>query len=163
MPLVGDIYEHVQGMVHDQELQYRVPSNFPSLYGDADQLRRILLNIIENALKFTPPGGCVELVASSKCEKWITLEVRDSGIGILPEALPHVFDRFYRADASRTRLTLQVGGSGLGLSLAKELVEAHSGTITISSSIGAGTIVTLRLPAQPFVPAAGIEKPGVVA
>jgi signal transduction histidine kinase len=163
LPLVGGICEHVQGMVRAQALQYQVPSNLPLLCGDADQLRRILLNIVENALKFTPPGGCVEFVASSESEEWITLEVRDSGIGIPPEALPHVFERFYRVDASRTRLASQVGGSGLGLSIAKELVEAHSGTIKISSVIGKGATVILRLPAQPSVSVAGVEVPGVSA
>jgi signal transduction histidine kinase len=125
-----------------------VPPGLPALRGDADQLRRVLLNIVENALKFTPPGGYVELRAANEKQGWVMLEIQDTGAGIPPETLPHVFERFYRADSSRTRQSSQMGGSGLGLSLARELVEAHGGTIAISSSVGQGTTVTLRLPAH---------------
>ncbi|MDQ6659941.1 MAG: cell wall metabolism sensor histidine kinase WalK, partial [Chloroflexota bacterium] len=69
-----------------------------------------------------------------------------TGVGIPPEALPHVFDRFYRADSARTRTPQQRGGNGLGLAIARELVEAHGGTITISSDVGVGTTVAIRLP-----------------
>ena len=151
-PLLNEVREQIQGLVRGQELCYQVPPDLPELRGDVDQLRRVLLNIVENALKFTPPAGRVELVAYKECARFVTLEVRDSGVGILPEALSHVFERFYRADPSRTRLSLQPGGSGLGLSIAKELVEAHGGTIAINSAIGEGTTVTIRLPAMPFAP-----------
>jgi signal transduction histidine kinase len=123
-----------------------VPPGLPALCGDADQLRRVLLNIVENALKFTPPGGRVELRGANENQGWVTLEIQDTGSGIPPEALPHVFERFYRADPSRTRQSWQIGGSGLGLSIARELVEAHGGTITICSSVGQGTTVTLHIP-----------------
>lgn len=145
-PLLKEVCEQVQGLVHGQELCAQVPLDLPTLRGDADQLRRVLLNIVENALKFTPSAGRIELVAYSDCPEFVTLEVRDTGIGIPPQDLPHVFDRFYRADPSRTRLFLQGGGSGLGLSIAKELVEAHGGTITIESLVGEGTTVIVRLP-----------------
>ena len=148
-PLVNEVREQVQGLVHGQELCYQVPPGLPALRGDSDQLRRVMLNIVENALKFTPPSGRVEIVAYRECAEFVTLELRDTGVGIPPEALPHVFDRFYRADPSRTRLPLQVGGSGLGLSIAKGLVEVHGGTIAISSIVGEGTTVTIRLPAMP--------------
>ncbi len=146
--LVDEVREQMQGLAHGQEVCCQVPPDLPALRGDADQLRRVLLNIVENALKFTPPAGRVELVARRECLEFLTLAVRDSGVGILPEALPYVFDRFYRADPSRTRPSAQAGGSGLGLSIAKELVEAHGGTIAISSNVGEGTTVTMRLPAM---------------
>jgi two-component system, OmpR family, sensor kinase len=146
-PLLKEVCEQVQGLLQGQELCIRVPPDLPALCGDADQLRRVLLNIVENALKFTPPGGRVELVVYKDCPEFVTLEVRDTGAGIPPQDLSHVFDRFYRADSSRTRLFSQ-GGSGLGLSIAKELVEAHGGTITIKSLVGEGTTVTIRLPAM---------------
>lgn len=149
--LINEVLEQLQGLVHGQELCSQVPADLPALRGDGDQLRRVVLNIVENALKFTPTTGRVELRAYREDATFVTLEVRDTGIGILPEALPHVFDRFYRADPSRTRLSLKVGGSGLGLSIAKELVEAHGGTIAISSIVDQGTTVTLRLPALPNV------------
>lgn len=145
-PLLADVCTQMQSQVHGQSLTYQVPPGLPALRGDADQLRRVLLNIVENALKFTPPGGWVELRAANEKQGWVILEIQDTGAGISPEALPHVFERFYRADSSRTRQSWQMGGSGLGLSLARELVEAHGGTIVISSSVGQGTTVTLRLP-----------------
>ena len=144
-PLLVDICTQMQSQVHGQSLTYQVPPGLPALRGDADQLRRVLLNIVENALKFTPPGGRVELRGANEQQEWVTLEIQDTGAGIPPEALPHVFERFYRADPSRTRQSWRMGGSGLGLALARELVEAHGGTITISSSVGQGTTVTLRL------------------
>jgi signal transduction histidine kinase len=154
-----------------QEVYCHVPPGLPPLRGDADQLRRVLLNILENALKFTPPGGRIDLVASHTCEEYpapgksaewvasssgnsyVTLEIRDTGSGIPPAALPHVCERFYRADTSRTRQPAQTGGSGLGLAIAKELIEAHHGTITIHSQLATGTNVTIQLPAQPHIPA----------
>jgi len=147
-PLLADVCMQMQSQVHGQSLTYQVPPGLPALRGDADQLRRVLLNIVENALKFTPPGGYVELRAANEKQGWVMLEIQDTGAGIPPETLPHVFERFYRADSSRTRQSSQMGGSGLGLSLARELVEAHGGTIAISSSVGQGTTVTLRLPAH---------------
>ena len=145
-PLLADICAQMQSQVHGQSLTYQVPPGLPALRGDADQLHRVLLNIVENALKFTPAGGCVELRAANEEQGWVRLEIQDTGAGIPPEALPHVFERFYRADPSRTHQSSQIGGSGLGLSLARELVEAHGGTIAISSRVGQGTTVTLWLP-----------------
>jgi K+-sensing histidine kinase KdpD len=115
--LVNEVCEQVQGLVDGQELSAQVPPDLPVLRGNADQLRRVLLNIVENALKFTPLAGCVELVARKESAEFIRLEVRDTGIGISPVSLPYVFDRFYRSDPSRTRSSLQAGGSGLGLSM----------------------------------------------
>jgi signal transduction histidine kinase len=145
-PLLADICTQMQSQVHGQSLTYQVPPGLPALRGDADQLHRVLLNIVENALKFTPAGGCVELRAANEKQGWVILEIQDTGAGIPSEALPHVFERFYRADSSRTRQSSQMGGSGLGLSIARELVEAHGGTIAISSSVDQGTTVTLWLP-----------------
>jgi signal transduction histidine kinase len=145
-PLLADVCTQMQSQVHGQSLTYQVPPGLPALRGDADHLRRVLLNIVENALKFTPAGGCVELRAANENQGWVMLEIQDTGAGIPSEALPHVFERFYRADSSRTRQASHIGGSGLGLSLARELVEAHGGTIAISSRVDQGTTVTLRLP-----------------
>lgn len=147
--LLAEICEHMQSLTYDPELTCKVSTDLPELYGDHDHLRRALLNVIENALKFTPPGGRVELTLSSDHGEELLLEVRDTGIGIPPAALPHVFERFYRADPARARQPVQ-GGSGLGLSIARELVEAHHGTITIESQPGTGTTVLIRLPAQPL-------------
>ena len=154
--LVEKVCEQVQGLTHSHKLSSHIPSDLPALRGDAEQLRRVLLNIVENALKFTPPAGCIEIVAGEEAE-YIRLEIRDTGVGISPQDLPHVFDRFYRADSSRTRLSLQAGGSGLGLSIAREIVELHGGKIAIKSLPGKGTTVTLWLVADVVDMPAGQE------
>ncbi|HTK11849.1 MAG TPA: HAMP domain-containing sensor histidine kinase [Ktedonobacteraceae bacterium] len=154
--LVNTVYEQVQGLLQDQQLDANIPPNLPAIYGDSDQLQRVLLNIVENALKFTPPPGHIEISAYSKHTNTVTLAVHDTGIGISQEALPHVFDRFYRADPSRTRASLRVGGNGLGLSIARELIEAHHGTIEMSSVVGQGTTVLIHLPALQTAPEPGI-------
>jgi signal transduction histidine kinase len=110
--------------------------------GDSDRLKQLLLNLVENAIKYTPPGGKVGLSLSHKTG-WAHLEVADSGVGIPPENLPHIFDRFYRVDKSRTRAQ---GGSGLGLSIAKWIAQAHGGAIRAESEVGVGTTFTVTLP-----------------
>ena len=102
------------------------------------------MNLADNALKFTPPSGSLCFKATSE-DKHIVITVQDTGTGILPEALPHVFDRFYRVDIARTRSSQEHGGSGLGLAIAKEIIEAQGGQISLSSEVGVGTTVTLRL------------------
>jgi signal transduction histidine kinase len=110
--------------------------------GDAGQLKQVLLNLIDNALRYTPPEGEVTLRgrvdgASAR------IEVQDTGVGIAPEDLTHIFERFYRGDASRTRAT---GNSGLGLAIVQTIVHAHGGEITVQSAPGAGTCFTITLP-----------------
>jgi two-component system sensor histidine kinase BaeS len=110
--------------------------------GDPGRLRQALGNLVGNALRYTPAGGSVTLSASA-ADGQATIVVADTGTGIAAEHLPHVFDRFYRADASRSRET---GGSGLGLAITRHLVEAHGGTIEAQSVDGAGSTFTIRLP-----------------
>ena len=114
------------------------------LPGDASWVERIILNLADNAIKFTPPGGHVWINVSSGRGSAI-LEVADDGIGIAPEAVPHVFERFYRADPSRAN---RADGAGLGLSLVKWAVDQHHGTIHLESVPAGGTHVTVELPAD---------------
>ncbi|PKO12862.1 MAG: two-component sensor histidine kinase [Chloroflexi bacterium HGW-Chloroflexi-10] len=117
--------------------------NLPRILADRDRLEQILVNLLGNALNYTPNGGSVEIHARA-IERWMQIEVRDSGIGIAPEDLAHIFTRFYRADKSRSR---SGGGSGIGLTIAKHLVEAHGGTIKAESAgVGAGSVFTFVLP-----------------
>jgi heavy metal sensor kinase len=109
--------------------------------GNPEQLRRLLFNLLENAIKFTPDGGRIDVrVENGKGQACVT--VCDNGTGIAPEHLPRVFDRFYRVDSARSRRT---GGNGLGLSISKSIVEAHRGSIEVQSQPNAGTQVTVTL------------------
>jgi two-component system OmpR family sensor kinase len=143
--VIDKVYDQAQQLAHGQEIRREIAPDIPLVCADADRLQQVLLNIADNALKFTPADGCVELSAYSDGQKGVLIEVHDNGKGIAPEALPHVFDRFYRADPSRSRLPHRVSGNGLGLAIAKELIEAQGGTISIRSTPGKGTTVTIRL------------------
>ncbi len=110
--------------------------------GNPDRLKQLFLILLDNAIKYTPPGGQV-LVDLKRDGKSVEVTVRDSGVGISVDALPHIFERFYRADPARTR---DPGGTGLGLPIAQWIVEQHEGHITIDSQPGAGTTVRVKLP-----------------
>jgi signal transduction histidine kinase len=114
----------------------------PLVRVDPVRLRQMAGNLLSNAIRYTPPGGTVSLTAAASAEE-LTIAVHDTGVGISPEDLPRIFDRFWRADTSRARAT---GGSGLGLPIARQLAEAHGGTLTAQSHRGEGTTMTLRLP-----------------
>lgn len=113
-----------------------------TLLANAAALERLLLSVVDNAVKYTPPSGHVALVLSVQGSQAV-IEVRDTGIGIAEQDLPHVFERFYRADQTRSRETR---GSGLGLSIAKWIAETHNGSIELRSRPGQGTTVIIRLP-----------------
>lgn len=103
--------------------------------GDEDKLSQVLINLLANALNYTPSGGLVQL-RLSETEESVTVMVEDNGIGIAEDALPHIFERFYRADHSRSRET---GGSGIGLAIVKSIVEAHQGEVSVESELGEGS------------------------
>jgi anti-sigma regulatory factor (Ser/Thr protein kinase) len=115
----------------------------PTVSGDPALLAQVLENLLANALRYTPPEGRVQLRARAHAAA-VTIAVEDTGIGIPQDAIPHVFERFYRVDHSRTGGT---GGTGIGLAIVKHLVERHDGDVWITSELGAGTRVTFRLPA----------------
>jgi two-component system sensor histidine kinase BaeS len=111
-------------------------------HADKDKMSQVVLNLVANAIKFTPEDGSIALTAR-QFPDGTHFTVSDTGAGIPPKDLPHVFERFYRADVSRNRTT---GGSGIGLTLVKAIVEAHGGTITVSSEEGKGTTFSLTIP-----------------
>jgi signal transduction histidine kinase len=109
---------------------------------DKDKISQVLINLISNSLKFTPPGGKIEMQAKEHGDL-MEISVIDNGCGIAPEDLPNIFERFYRADKSRNRVT---GGSGIGLTIVKAIVEAHGGRIQVNSKLGKGTEFIVQLP-----------------
>jgi two-component system phosphate regulon sensor histidine kinase PhoR len=115
--------------------------DLPPVIGDADRLERVALNLIHNAIKFTPDGGSVG-VSATLAEAAIKVEVSDSGVGIATEDLPRIFERFYKADRARG----SGGGTGLGLAVVKHIVEAHGGTVSVESREGHGSTFRFFLP-----------------
>ncbi|WP_054246301.1 sensor histidine kinase [Rhodococcus opacus] len=127
-------------------LTSRVPAHLPRLWADPERLGQVLGNLLDNALRHTPRGGRVEVTAQQRPEL-LVIEVTDTGDGISAEHLPHLFERFYRVDAARDR---EHGGAGIGLAIAKALVEAHGGHITArSDGPGTGSTFTITFPLRP--------------
>jgi len=120
---------------------------------DASRIRQLILNLLTNAVKYTPAGGSVRLQLGPPNGR-VTLTVADSGVGIAPGDLPHIFDRFWRADSARTR-TGERSGTGLGLAICKWIAEAHGGRIDVQSRPGRGTTFTVTLPRETTAPTPG--------
>lgn len=116
------------------------------LTADEDKIEQILVNLISNALKYTPEGGSIQIRTQENPDA-VVISIKDSGIGISSEDLPYIFERFYRADKSRSRAT---GGSGIGLAIVKFLAEAHGGTVTVESKPGEGSEFTVTIPRVPM-------------
>ncbi|HUS94872.1 MAG TPA: ATP-binding protein [Patescibacteria group bacterium] len=139
-----DIYRQVRSIDQPVDLVLREVDQVYVL-GDEDRLRQLILNLIDNAIKYTPPGGVVSL-SLSKSNGIAEIEVTDTGVGISYDDLPRVFDRFYRVDKARSR---NLGGSGLGLSIARWIAVAHGGDIRVESREGKGSKFTISLPILP--------------
>ncbi len=148
-PLVREVYETAVILGEDAGLglSLRTLEN-AVVMGDRTRLRQLLLNLVTNAIKYTPRGGSVELAVVRRPNDEIAITVRDTGIGISTADLPHVFDRFWRADRARSRAS-ERGGFGLGLAISQWIVQAHGGTISVQSRLGRGSIFTVVLPAAP--------------
>ena len=121
-----------------------------TVLGDGVRLRRMLMNLLDNAIQYTPSGGRVWIEGECLPDR-ARLVVADNGPGIPPEELPYIFDRFRRVDKARTRQ--KIGGAGLGLAICKSIVEAHRGTIRMESTLGEGTRVIVELPRRSVAPA----------
>jgi signal transduction histidine kinase len=142
--LVYGVANAVKNTAQDREIEIRVMTDHTvgTMVGDSDKLERILLNLLFNAIKFTPAGGTVEItVTRAECE--LLLVISDTGTGISQEQLPFIFDRFWQADTSAQRKNQ---GLGIGLALVRELVEIQGGQVSVSSQLGKGTRFTIRLP-----------------
>lgn len=134
----------VDSDAHGHTLIYTTSIDLPDITADKERLAQVFINIISNAIKYTPDGGEIRIHAKG-VNDGVVVTVKDSGVGIPKEDLPHLFERFYRVEKSRTSET---GGTGLGLAIAKEIIEAHGGKITIDSEQGVGTTVMMKLPLE---------------
>jgi heavy metal sensor kinase len=141
--LVQEVAGHVRALAEESGISMAV-SNMPpaTVFGDADALRQVFFNLLDNAVKYTPQGGSVTICGLLNAGE-VGVEISDTGIGIPLDSVPRVFDRFYRVDKSRSR---ELGGTGLGLSIAKALVERHRGRIEVESTVGKGSTFRVYLP-----------------
>jgi heavy metal sensor kinase len=142
--LVGAVADNMRPLAEAKGLALHVKA--PAgvwVPGDGVRLRQVFYNLLDNAIKYTPAGGTVDIQIEAT-PRAAVVTVRDTGIGIAPEHLPHVFERFYRVDKARSRAE---GGTGLGLSIARSIVVAHGGEIELASVPGEGTTCTVTLPA----------------
>jgi signal transduction histidine kinase len=161
-PLVRDAFETAMILGEDAGVSVSLPLVEDAVVlGDSTRLRQLFLNLVTNAIKYTPRGGHVEMTLSLRNNNEVGFAVRDTGVGIAAADLPHVFDRFWRADRARSRRVLGAGtrggdgkgadratggGFGLGLAIAQWIAQAHGGTLTAQSRLGRGSIFTVLLP-----------------
>jgi heavy metal sensor kinase len=142
-PLIQDLMDELTILADERRIKLSFESkSVPPILGDAQWLKQALINLLDNALRYTPSGGAVT-VRLQAVKEGVAVAVEDTGHGIEPEHLPHLFERFYRTDWARAK---DSGGTGLGLPIVKEIVEAHEGAITVTSQVDKGSVFTLRLP-----------------
>ena len=143
--LLDEVYDQALALSYDRDIDIALLQDRPVLIeGDPDRLMQLLMNLVSNAIKYTPDGGRITL-GLTVYNNWARVLISDTGIGIPREDLPYIFDRFYRVDPARSRAQ---GGIGLGLAIAKWIAEAHGGRITVESQVGHGSTFTVWLPVQ---------------
>lgn len=140
--LVREAVDNAQRRTEEHWFVVDLPSELPRVWADARRIRQVLNNLLENALKYSPKGGQITVTCELENEN-VVVSVADQGQGIPPEFLDRVFDRFFQVDGTSTR---KMGGNGLGLAIAKGIVEAHGGAIWAESQVGQGSIFRLALP-----------------
>jgi len=145
--LAHNLIDFMRPLAQKKNLQLAadVPDNFPTINSDSGRIQQILYNLLSNAVKFTSDGGVVELKLRVLDDGHVTLAVRDTGVGIAPEQMANVFEKFRQLDGSMTR---EHGGTGLGLAISKELATVLGGTITVESEVGKGSVFKVTLPLQ---------------
>jgi heavy metal sensor kinase len=141
--LLTELASAFDGLTREKELRFKLnPLDEITIKGDRIKLRQLFLNILENAVRYTPNGGSIS-GSLIKDKDTAIISISDTGIGIPPEHLPHIFERFYRVDKARSRAE---GGTGLGLAIAKYIAEAHGGKIEVESQVGKGSTFSVKLP-----------------
>jgi two-component system sensor histidine kinase ResE len=144
LELTSAAVESFQTQARDKnvEIDVNLPRDLPPVRADSDRIYQVLVNLLSNALRVNPPGGTIT-VAGRHTDKHVRVDITDTGPGIPPDQLPHIWERFHRADTSRAR---QEGGTGLGLAIVRSIVEAHGGTVAAESVVGKGSTFTFILP-----------------
>jgi signal transduction histidine kinase len=154
--LAGEVAEHLKPLAAEKLIRIEVPASDPSVtaWADRDKVTQVLMNLIGNAVKFSPQDGKVTVDIKKNGNEWVQISVADTGPGILPQETNKIFTKFYqiaKMDKQRPK------GTGLGLAISKALVEMHGGTIWVESEVGKGSTFCFTLPAeQPFK----LEVPG---
>jgi two-component system phosphate regulon sensor histidine kinase PhoR len=146
--VLADAVDRLRSQAEKQELTLTVDiaADLPPIIGDGERLARAVVNLLHNAVKFTPAGGSVHVWAGL-VESAVVVKVIDSGVGVAPEDLPRIFERFYKSDRARAS-----GGTGLGLAVVKHIVEAHGGTVSAESEPGRGSTFSFSIPAASLPP-----------
>jgi signal transduction histidine kinase len=146
-PLVTQVLSEIEMARSDRgvAVESELPNDLPSVNADRERVHQVLFNLVDNAVRFTPAGGAVT-VSAHRHNGSVEVKVADTGVGIQPEHLPRLFERFYRADPARSRGD---GGTGIGLAIARSVVEAHGGHIRAESELGRGSVFTFDLPVAP--------------
>jgi two-component system phosphate regulon sensor histidine kinase PhoR len=170
--LVGEVFEMTKDKAESGRvtLLSQLPAHLPSLVADGDRFHQVLINLIDNAIKYTPPGGTVTVKAEitqkpqlgnesremlRQDEPWVEIAVSDTGCGIPESEIPRLTQRFYRVDRARSR---ELGGTGLGLAIVKHIVQAHGGFLRIESQVNHGTTVRIFVPVGSPAVCAGIVE-----
>ena len=145
-PCIEDIFSHYKESCagRDQTFELDMPQHIPMIETDEYLLRQLLTNLLDNAIKYTPKGGRIGLKVNP-INGSVQFEISDTGIGIPPEHIPRIFERFYRVDPARSR---EMGGTGLGLSIVKHVVSLHHGFIKVESAVDVGSKFIITLPQQ---------------
>ena len=143
--VVENVLPVIESKIMEKRLTFDndIPDGLPSVKADRDRLAQILLNVLDNAVKFTPESGKISITASDDKKGYVIVSISDTGIGVPEDEIPRLGERFYRVDKARSR---ELGGTGLGLSIVKHLMIAHKGRIEIESHLGRGTTVSLSFP-----------------
>ncbi len=140
---ISDVLTMLKGKMDEKDirLDFNDGNSSLSIEGDPDRLKQVFINIINNAINYTPSGGNISITILNQ-QKHVAVLVKDTGIGIERDEIPRIFERFYRVDKARTRNS---GGTGLGLAIVKHIIEAHKGSIEVNSEVGKGTVFTIKL------------------
>lgn len=142
LDLSSKMISNFEAELKNKNLELTVVGDCPDIFADMDRMNQVLMNLISNAVKYTPDGGAIR-IAISETEDSVILSIEDNGAGIPEDEIPYIFERFYRADKSRNRMT---GGSGIGLAIVKSIVKAHDGTVIVESRLNKGSCFMIMLP-----------------